>query len=115
MRRKRPYLKYLDFLDCWALIALRISFASPLPTFHAALPAVLPATGTALAPTFAPILAPFVFLLAILYLHPGGVRCSKHRDTPKHSSGNSRERDLLSHLQPVRHVVDPGYRPDDVL
>jgi hypothetical protein len=47
------------------LMAWRISFASPLPSFQAVFPAILPAFGATLAPTFAPTLAPFLFLLAI--------------------------------------------------
>src|SRR4051794_31111836 len=54
-------------------MALRMSFASLLPAFHASLPAVLPAPGPTFVPTLKPALAAFTFLLAIAYLHPGEV------------------------------------------
>src|ERR671921_818965 len=87
-RMKNPYLRYLIFFGSCELIARRTSLAWPLPTFHAAFPAVLPATGATLAPTFAPALAAFL-LRAIHYLHLHGVVCSKQRDTPKGPFGNS--------------------------
>src|SRR5215212_8402973 len=84
-----------------------MSFASPLPAFHATLPAALPALGATFAATFAPAVAPFVFLLAMSYLHPGGVFFSNHRDTPNGTFGNGQRRDRLHHPQLVRHGSDP--------
>src|ERR687893_2926580 len=62
-------------------MALRMSFASLLPAFHASLPAVLPAVGATFTPAFAPTLAPLAFLLAIAYLHPFG---ASSLETPRY-------------------------------
>src|SRR5215212_7408406 len=84
---KNPYLSHLTFLGSFELIARRTNLASPLPSFHAA----LPATGATLAPAFAPALAALLLLRAIHYLHLRGVGLSKQRDTPKGPFGNSAE------------------------
>src|SRR5829696_2127800 len=91
-------MKYLDLLDCCALMALRMSLALPLPALQAILPAALPALGATLAPIFAPALAPLVFLLAIRYLHPGKVSFPKHGDTPMGPAGNSPDSYLVLNL-----------------
>src|SRR5215210_4934126 len=88
-RVKNPYLNHRTFRGSRELIARRMSLASPLPSLHAAFPAVLPATGPTLAPALTPALAAFLFR-AMHYLHLlRGVGLSKQRDTPKGPFGNS--------------------------
>src|SRR5215212_4455557 len=111
-RAKNPYLNHRTFLGSRELIARRMSLASPLPSFHAAFPAVLPATGTTLRPTFVPALTPvlatLLFLRAIRYLHLRGVVFSKQRDTPKspfgNSAGASGYRHRVSGVLPENHL-----------
>src|SRR5215210_82881 len=90
-RVKNPYLNHRTFLGSRELIARRMSLASPLPSFHA----VLPATGATFAPTLAPVLAARLFLRAIHYLHVRKV-VARNNEIPRKALSETAQKKLPS-------------------